>query len=276
MIQTETPYFQPAPKAPAPFIPGVFPEDPDFSSCSAGSTTCASSWALRIIDSSNIFMYSSGLYSWFNEYSQACVATENCQDRGVEIENSSGVWIYALATKAIIEMVSPVNVAATLASVNQNGFLSSILAWLRGSTGVVGSRFEGWPLFPNGSLADADLTPACEAALYQTVKCDTAARVLVSEGYQGNIGNTTKLARICDAACADSLRYLRTSIASACVSTPDLGPGFPLVGFVDFIWSHWNETCFKDPSTNQFCDSQSAESPFSTDKQLTLFHSRDL
>ncbi|OIW28355.1 pectin lyase-like protein, partial [Coniochaeta ligniaria NRRL 30616] len=255
MIQTESPYFQPGPKAPAPFAPGVFPADPDFTSCSAASTTCAFAWALRMLDSSSVYIYSSGLYSWFSSYSQACVDAENCQDRGVDIENSSGVWMYALTTKALREMVSPVKAAATMAAPNQNGYLSSILAWLEGSTAVVGSRFPGWSIFPNGSLADAGLTTACEAAMYQTLKCDVSAKALLSDGYQGNVGNATALSLMCDPDCYDSLRYLHGSIVSACASTPELLPGWPLVGFADMVWAHWNETCFKDPTTGQFCDS---------------------
>lgn len=254
MIQTESPYFQPGPKAPAPFTSGMFPDDPDFTSCNPGSTTCAMSWALRMLDSNSVYIYSSGLYSWFNGYSQTCLVSENCQDRSVDIENSSGVWVYALATKAIKEMVSPVKVPATLAAANQNGYLSSILAWLEGSTAVVGNRFPGWTIFPEGSLANIGLNKACEAAMYQSLKCDTSAQSLLSDGYQGNVGNATRLSLMCDPGCADSLRYLHYSIVSACAETPYLMPGWPLVGVADMVWSHWNETCFKDPTTGLFCD----------------------
>ncbi|KAK5651475.1 hypothetical protein OQA88_12482 [Cercophora sp. LCS_1] len=205
MNQTESPYFQPEPKAPRPFMPGVFPEDPDFSSCSAASSTRALSSALRLVDSNNIFM-----------------------PRGVEIENSAGVWIYALATKAIIEMVSPVKMAATLAAPNKNGYLSSVLAWLRGSTNIAGPRFEGWDLFPNGSLADAGLTPGCEAAMYQTIKCDNIASTLAGDGPQGGIGNVTVLKQICDPTCAQSLRYMHAIVISNFEPFGDLSEMDPL------------------------------------------------
>jgi hypothetical protein len=60
MIQTESPYFQPSPKAPTPFTTGLFPNDPTFSSCDAHSQTCAVSWALRILDSSSIYLMGAG------------------------------------------------------------------------------------------------------------------------------------------------------------------------------------------------------------------------
>jgi len=63
MIQTESPYFQTTPAAPAPFPVGLFPNDPTFSNCTTGSITCGVSWALRIIDTSTVYLYGAGLYS---------------------------------------------------------------------------------------------------------------------------------------------------------------------------------------------------------------------
>ncbi|RYP18793.1 hypothetical protein DL765_003728 [Monosporascus sp. GIB2] len=48
-IQTETPYYQPAPPAPEPFATGSFSGDPDFADCTEDS--CKKSWALGIIGS---------------------------------------------------------------------------------------------------------------------------------------------------------------------------------------------------------------------------------
>ncbi|GFF99898.1 hypothetical protein IFM53868_10509 [Aspergillus udagawae] len=63
MIQTKSPYFQPVPPAPAPFTTGIFPNDPLFNDCLADSLTCGFSWAVRILNSSSIYMLGSGLYS---------------------------------------------------------------------------------------------------------------------------------------------------------------------------------------------------------------------
>ena len=67
-IQTETPYYQPNPPAPAPFSPMPALHDPYFTSpCSGQSGNSA--WGLRIINSQNVLIYGAGLYSFFDNYS---------------------------------------------------------------------------------------------------------------------------------------------------------------------------------------------------------------
>ncbi|KAK7423088.1 hypothetical protein QQZ08_009255 [Neonectria magnoliae] len=146
MIQTESPYYQPVPVAPKLFRTGIFPDDPTFSECKADDGRCYSSWALRVVDSTAVYVLGAGLYSWFSDYSQACLDTNDCQRRGVEIQQSSDLWIYNLCTKAIIEMVTPAGGIATIAKDNMNGFLSSILAWLEGSEETSGRRDRDGPL----------------------------------------------------------------------------------------------------------------------------------
>lgn len=60
MIQTETPYFQPLPAAPEPFKPGQFPNDPVFTNCGNSIAGCAMAWAVRIINSSTVYILGSG------------------------------------------------------------------------------------------------------------------------------------------------------------------------------------------------------------------------
>lgn len=136
MIQTESPYFQVAPPAPAPFSASntTFPDDPTFDYCNSTSQSCAISWAVRIVESDSIYIYGAGLYSWFQKYSQTCVTTENCQDRIFEITTSSNIWIYSLITKVSVEMISPDGGIAVLASENQINYCAVVMAWL-GSTG---------------------------------------------------------------------------------------------------------------------------------------------
>jgi hypothetical protein len=138
MIQIESPYYQPVPLAPNPFTPGAFPDDPLFNDCKSNPLKCAVSWAVCIINSSSVWILGSGLYSFYSDYSQDCLKTENCQQRGFEIEQSSDIWIYNLCTKAIIEMVTLFQGVPTYAQDNVNGFLSSILAWLGGSEQTAG------------------------------------------------------------------------------------------------------------------------------------------
>ncbi len=257
LMQTESPYFQPLPVAPAPFAAGIFPGDPTFKDCSAGSLTCAMSWALQILDSSSIYIYSAGFYSWFSKYSQACVDTGNCQDRAVKIEKSTGIWLYNLATKGIVEMISPLGETPTYASNNVNGYLSSILGWLEGSQRITGDRnFTGFQLFQEGTLAGAGLTPVCETACYQVIKCDdivsTFGVALSSEQLDG--GNTTVEVSVCASSCGTALSEFHDSIANACAASPNLVAGAPLISAIDSLWSGWNETCLVDISTGKLCN----------------------
>jgi hypothetical protein len=111
MIQTESPYYQPAPQPPAPFSASSenMPGDPDYSICTSDSTIagCDSSWAIRITESSAIEIGGAGLYSWFDNYVQEpCVDSMNCQLAQVYIENTFGnVSIYNLITIGAVSML---------------------------------------------------------------------------------------------------------------------------------------------------------------------------
>lgn len=144
MIQTESPYYQPVPAAPAPFSPSsssessaFFPSDPTFDHCNPSASApnrCAISWAVRVLSSANIYIYGAGLYSWFQEYTQNCVASNDCQDRVFEIDSSSQVWIYSLITKAAVEMISPAGGVSVLGKDNRYSYCDVVMAWM-GSAG---------------------------------------------------------------------------------------------------------------------------------------------
>jgi len=82
LLQTESPYFQPSPAAPAPFadVVGKFAGDPDYS-CAAGNefNGCNESWAVIVRQSQNIIVASTGLYSWFLSYGKSCIDGHTCQ-----------------------------------------------------------------------------------------------------------------------------------------------------------------------------------------------------
>lgn len=134
LIQTESPYYQSTPASPAPFSPGDFPYDPEFTDCSSESTTCGVSWAVRILGSSSIQVLSAGLYSFFSRYDQTCINSGrgDCQDKILYVDQRSDVRIYNLVTAGSVEMISPAGGIPTLAQPNKNGFGSSILAWASG------------------------------------------------------------------------------------------------------------------------------------------------
>lgn len=101
MIQTETPYFQSNPPAPVPFTPQG--SDPQFSS---SDRLADKAWGLRIVDSSDVLVYGAGLYSFFDNYDQVCLQTESCQTNMVQVDRSSNVYLFALSTKASVNMVT--------------------------------------------------------------------------------------------------------------------------------------------------------------------------
>ncbi|KAH7034830.1 pectate lyase superfamily protein-domain-containing protein, partial [Microdochium trichocladiopsis] len=129
-IQTESPYYQPAPDAMGPYKTGVLPDDPLFEECESGST-CADSWAVRVLDSRDILIYTAGLYSWFNQYDQACLVPENCQERVLETSFTEGFWMYNTFSKATVEIFTPRGgILPILQSEgNQFGYTTQVNAW---------------------------------------------------------------------------------------------------------------------------------------------------
>lgn len=256
MIQTESPYFQPVPKAPAPFTTGFFPNDPTFSNCEGSSTgNCAVSWAVRIIDSSSLYMLGAGLYSWFFDYSQDCLNTEDCQQRGVEVQQSSDVWIYNLCTKAIAEMVSPLDSTPTYAKNNVNGFLSSVLAWLQGSTEVSGEReFPGYRVWTTqmlDHLYGLVLPDTCKNALTEIIACSNLTTEYQAPGLQTWLGTANDTDSVCAPSCGKSLKTWFDSVSIACAGY-EVNDALPtLLG--GRIWDGWNQTCLKDTATGKYC-----------------------
>jgi hypothetical protein len=130
-MQTETPYFQPSPTALNPFPIGVYASDPIFEDCTPSNLQCQEAWALLIRNSTNIFIYGAGFYSFFQGYAQGCLDSETCQQRLVQTDFSEGIWMYSQYTKGATECVSPLGgIAPVRQSDNRNGFLTAISAWL--------------------------------------------------------------------------------------------------------------------------------------------------
>ncbi|KAH7124727.1 pectate lyase superfamily protein-domain-containing protein [Dactylonectria macrodidyma] len=252
MIQTESPYFQPVPKAPQPFKTGLFANDPTFSQCTG--TSCAFSWAVRIVDSNAVYVLGAGLYSWFSDYSQTCVKAGNCQARGFEVEESHDVWIYNLCTKAILEMISPLGSTPTYAKDNMNGFLASILAWLQGADQTSGKRvFEGYQVWTDEELdeLDLDLPDSCVSALTERIKCDKLTMDFMTAGMRGSLGEKNITDSVCDKGCGESLKTYFDVVSVACDgyrvedAIPTLAGGS--------IWAGYNETCLKDTKSGKYC-----------------------
>ena len=125
VIQSETPYYQSNPTVLTPFIPQTNWTDPTFTDCT--TPTCQKSWGLRVVSSSNVMVYGAGLYSFFDNYSQDCLATESCQEHMVSIENcTSEVYLWGLSTKASTNIVTLNAQGVVPQADNMNTFCSTV------------------------------------------------------------------------------------------------------------------------------------------------------
>jgi hypothetical protein len=100
----------------APYPPrDLFAYDPEFIDCGTASKadTCREAWALRLIKSSNVYLYGGGFYSFFNEYSNTCShfgqtkVGVQCQDKIVDTDYSENIWLYNIFTVGVTESLSP-------------------------------------------------------------------------------------------------------------------------------------------------------------------------
>jgi hypothetical protein len=47
-------------------------------------------WALQVLESRDILIYSAGMYSFFQSYGQDCLLDESCQEKLVETSYTQG------------------------------------------------------------------------------------------------------------------------------------------------------------------------------------------
>lgn len=123
LIQTETAYMQGNPDANTPFTQNTVYNDPSFAACTADN--CARTWGLRVTDSSDVYIYGGGLYSFFDNYDQTCLLTEDCQSDMISIENSA-VNMFGVSTKASANMVTVDGVGKALDSDNRNNYCATL------------------------------------------------------------------------------------------------------------------------------------------------------
>lgn len=130
-IQSETPYMQSNPGAKTPYYPQLDRwADPTFTICANNDATCQKSWGLRIQGGKNVFIYGAGLYSFFDNYDQTCVNSNNCQKHMVSVQSASqNVWLFALSTKAAVNMLTLNGSPAVKDSDNRSNFCATIAGW---------------------------------------------------------------------------------------------------------------------------------------------------
>ncbi|KAK5108854.1 hypothetical protein LTR62_007744 [Meristemomyces frigidus] len=124
VIQSETMYAQDNPNALDPFSPVKAYTDPTFEECFI--TTCYKTIGLNMYNATYIFIYGAGLYSFFNNYDQGCLLTENCQQFMVSMQQSEGIYIYALNTKAAANMIEIDLIAVVPEAANPSTFCQTV------------------------------------------------------------------------------------------------------------------------------------------------------
>jgi hypothetical protein len=133
MIQTESPYFQgtAATQAPAPFSSslGRFNGDPQWIECGMSTTSCNNAWGLEVQNSNNVFINGAAFYSWFQNYNKACITTQNCQEKIIDIWNSGTFWLYNLITVGVVEIFTPPRNSGNFILYAANYTSSTISPW---------------------------------------------------------------------------------------------------------------------------------------------------
>ena len=111
MMQVETPYWQPLPRAPAPWTPNATWSDPTFSGCN-GVKECYMQWSLRILGSNThtLNLYGQGFWVYFNGPNDGACTGPNgsCQRNIADLQDQkagNGVELYQLNTRGVQNMV---------------------------------------------------------------------------------------------------------------------------------------------------------------------------
>jgi hypothetical protein len=132
--QTESAYFQSNPPAPQPYTSLPAWSDPVFDSCPTNDSSCAKGWAMDIFNSTNIYIYNAGLYSFFQSWSTSCIGTQDnhyCQDGIFRIRGNSGnIYIWNLETIGVENMVEVDDNTKVKSKDNIGVFSDGILGYL--------------------------------------------------------------------------------------------------------------------------------------------------
>ena len=122
MQQSETPYWQgigsPA-LAPAPWTPDSRYDDPTFDECSADDANCRMAWYQRVDGGSDLSIYGTGFWTFFN-HNGACLGVNGtCQDNAVTIlNNPQRMYWWNHNTRGVVNLV--IDDGLVLATQNNN------------------------------------------------------------------------------------------------------------------------------------------------------------
>lgn len=70
-----------------------------------------------------------GLYSFFRDYAQTCIATDFCQEQILLVDRESKINIFSLSTVGTLYQVSIGGKGVIRSSQNKNGFASTVTSW---------------------------------------------------------------------------------------------------------------------------------------------------
>lgn len=112
------------PNALSSFTPQREWSDPMFEECYL--PTCAKTYGLVVHNTTYLFNYGAGLYSFFNNYDTGCLITENCQQYMVQVDASEAVYLFGLSTKAAQTMVEVDGVSLIAEGSNVNTFCRTL------------------------------------------------------------------------------------------------------------------------------------------------------
>jgi glucan 1,3-beta-glucosidase len=116
------------PNALVPFTPQGAPwNDPTFPTCFQAS--CFKTWGTRFYNSTYIFIYGAGMYSFFDNYDSTCLFTETCQENGVSLELSEAIYLFGLYTVGMDDMVQVDGTSLVPNGANHNTFGQSLAAF---------------------------------------------------------------------------------------------------------------------------------------------------
>ncbi|KAK4870959.1 hypothetical protein LT330_000196 [Penicillium expansum] len=232
MIQTESPYFQPVPKAPAPFTAGLFPNDPTFTDCPGNSLTCAVSWAVRVLDSSTIYMLGSV--------------------GSLTIPKTA--WTKIIAKIAMQQSISPNGETPVWAKDTKNGYTSSLLGWYREPTDIVGQRnFTGYYLYSksrNNALLNR-LSNTCQTAMTRLINCPDETYAFLGRGWPQSYTNKTIASMVCSRGCKDSIQSWYEEVTTHCKEFDTKEDVMNFRGGI--LWAGWNQTCLQSPQGGEYC-----------------------
>ncbi|KAH7884163.1 glycoside hydrolase family 55 protein [Phlebopus sp. FC_14] len=123
--QTETPYYQPVPAAPAPFSSVTAYHDPVF------SNSVNMAWGMYIQSSKEIILLGAGFYSFFQNYGQTCLTSNTCQSQIFNLDSSStsSTTVYSLSTVGTTYQLSVGQAGVVHSSDNPDGFQETLTVW---------------------------------------------------------------------------------------------------------------------------------------------------